>query len=167
MYVSVCVCSPGPSPGPYSLCTRVIRTLRTLPRQARSPGVPSPHRATVPYGTVNYSTFSRHPLCPPDAHRVVRVDDTCVRFRRNSARPCKMMVLHDVYGRDARHEARRATGHVLGKSLNRARHPTVLVGWIRLFCLKCPKNPTVLVGWEMSEIFSGMNQKTPLEILDF
>ena len=70
------------------------------------------------------------------------------------------MVLHDSYGRDARHEARRATGHVLVKSLNRARHPTVLVGWIRLFCLKCPKNPTVLVGWEMSEIFSGMNQKT-------
>ena len=54
-----------------------------------------------------------------------------------------MMVLHDVYGRDARHEARRATGHVLVKSLNRARHPTVLV------------------GWEMSEIFSGMNQTDP------
>ena len=71
------------------------------------------------------------------------------------------MVLHDSYGRDARHEARRATGHVLVKSLNRARHPTVLVGWIRLFCLKCPKNPTVLVGWEMSEIFSGMNQTDP------
>ena len=42
-----------------------------------------------------------------------------------------------------RHEARRATGHVLVKSLNRARHPTVLV------------------GWEMSEIFSGMNQTDP------
>ncbi len=42
-----------------------------------------------------------------------------------------MMVLHDVYGRDARHEARRATGHVLGKSLNRARHPTVWA-WLNL-----------------------------------
>ena len=54
-----------------------------------------------------------------------------------------MMVLHDSYGRDARHEARRATGHVLVKSLNRARHPPVSV------------------GWEMSEIFSGMNQTDP------
>ena len=77
-----------------------------------------------------------------------------------------MMVLHESYGHDARHEARRATGHVLVKSLNRARHPTVLVGWIRLFCLKCPKNPTVLVGWEMSEIFSGMNQTDPPSLLD-
>jgi len=37
-----------------------------------------------------------------------------------------MMVPHDSYGRDARHEARRATEHVLVKSLNRARHPPVL-----------------------------------------
>ena len=72
-----------------------------------------------------------------------------------------MMVLHDSYGRDARHEARRATEHVLVKSLNRARHPTVLVGWIRLFCLKSLIHPTVLVGWEMSEIFRGMNQTDP------
>ena len=39
-----------------------------------------------------------------------------------------MMVLHESYGHDARHEARRATRHVLVKSLNRARRPTVLVG---------------------------------------
>ena len=85
-------------------------------------------------------------LCPPDAHRVVRVDDTCVRSRRNSARRCKMMVLHDSYGRDARHEARRATEHVLVKSLNRARHPPVSGGRIRLFCLKSLIHPPVLGG---------------------
>lgn len=54
-----------------------------------------------------------------------------------------MMVLHDSYGRDARHEACRATEHVLVKSMNRARHPPVLV------------------GWEMSENFRGMNQTDP------
>lgn len=53
------------------------------------------------------------------------------------------MVLHELSGHDARHEARRAIRHVLVKSLNRARPPTVLV------------------GWEMSEISSGMNQTDP------
>ena len=42
------------------------------------------------------------------------------------------MVLHDVYGRDASRGASR-NGHVLVKSLDRARHPTVLVGWINFF----------------------------------
>ena len=97
--------------------------------------------------------FSRHPLCPSDAHRVVRVDDARVHFRRNSARPCKMMVLHDVCGRDARHEARRATERFGEKSESRA--PShCLVGWIELFC-EVSKNPTVLVGWEIWKFLGG------------
>ena len=73
------------------------------------------------------------------SHHAVRVDDTCVRSRRNSARRCKMMELHVVYGRDARHVSRHATGHVLVKSLNRARHPPVSGGVNQTFLSEVSK----------------------------
>ena len=50
---------------------------------------------------------------------------------------------------------RRATEHVLVKSLNRARHPPVSGGRIRLFCLKSLIHPPVLVGWKCLKFLVG------------